>query len=285
MIRPLTLSLALLCSFFATHVAAQDGPAERDFAKRFLPKLQKVSPESVVYSEPGDPLQINFDREDGSDGPVTVNLHRMFQFCQTISPQECNAQMAEFIAEMRREPPGSKAENLRIIVRDASYLEYVENSVAGTSLIPVYRKIGDDLFAILALDAEQSISVIGQDTLKDMGLDGDEAWDRARRETLALILAFGENDDFGQGLVSFEGDEYVGSMALMRDQWAKVAARQGGKLAVAIPSDYFFLAVSVADGEELKQFKELAVELCQMASRCISPNVYRIRDGGWVIAE
>ena len=64
----------------------------------------------------------------------------------------------------------------------------------------------------------------------------------------------------------------------------EIADEIGPDLVAAAPTEQFALFTTLSD-DELDPFAELVREDCAMSARCISPNVYRFRDGQWVIAR
>ncbi len=273
-----------LAGAIAVPVAAQDGPDERAFAERYLPYARELLPGATITSEPGEPLQINVSIA-GEDGPQVINLHRVFARCQTLSRSECDSEVALFIAVLTREADAPRAENLRIIVRDVQYWGAMLEVMAKSESLPIYRQVGEDLYAMLALDAPDRISVIGGNTLDEMELDRDTAWQQAERQTRALFGDFPDPQQLARQPILYEGPEYVSSMMFDLAGWEAVAKDAGSDFVVGVPTDQFVLAAIIPEGEFLEEVKALNANECAAAPRCISPNLYRFRDGMWVIAD
>ena len=275
------LAAALLA---AAPAMAQTGPEARAFAQDALPQIRAAFPDAEIKQEPGEPLQINITRK-GETEPAMLNLHRVFGFCQNVPAEECEAELTGLIGMLARAPtsPEGEAVNLRLIVRDAEYWNYV----LGTKLdpLPPHRQIGDDLFAILVFDSPEAIALAPADKIAELGLSPENAWLFATRQTARIIPGMPETDARIEGLTVFQGEEYTGSMMAYPEQWAAIAAATGPDLAVIANSDQFVVAAVVPDGPELEKYRALAGEQCKLAPRCISPNVYRWREGRWVIAR
>lgn len=287
--KPTAIRLAFAALLAAMLVAgtpalAQTGSEARAFARDALPKIRAAFPDADVAQEPGEPLQINITRK-GETEPAVLNLHRVFGVCQNVPADRCEAELTELIGMLANAPktPEGEAANLRVIVRDAQYWNYV----LGTKLdpLPPHRQIGDDLYAILASDSPGAIALAPADKIAALGLSPENAWLFAERQTARIIPGLPEDGAKLDGLTVFQGDEYTGSMMAYSAQWEALAAANGPDLAVIANSDQFVVAAVVPDGEELEKYRGLAEEQCKLASRCISPNVYRWREGKWVIAR
>ncbi len=268
-------------SFPATGQSPSDA---RAFAERALVQFQEALPEAKFALEPNDPLQINVTDHPEWD-EAALNLHRLFGFCQTIDAQTCDAELTRLVLALTAPVDTASQSDLRIIVRDAAYWSYALAIADKNGEVPVHRQIGDDLFAILAIDSPQTIRVATSGDLEDFGVDESEAWQRAAEQTGLVIPPLPLNQDFSQGLIGFENEEYTGTMLIYLPQWAQIAERAGPELAVTITSDQLVVAGLLPDGQELDEFRTLVEQDCAAAPRCISPHVYRFRDGGWVIAD
>jgi hypothetical protein len=280
----LTILGTAVLSAQAGPVLAQDGAEEHAFAERFLPDLRAALPDAIVTSVPDDPLQFVIDTGE-DESPNIINLHRMFDLCQRISDAECRAELARFIAVMTREADAPLASNLRVIVRNAEYWSNVTAMMAETKTQPLHRRLGEDLYALLALDSADRIAVINAGALEDMGLKPEEAWARAEQQTRALFDSFPPSIELIRQPIVFEGPDYAGSMLFALAEWEALAADVGRELLVAAPSDQFMFAALVRDGEELDSIRRLVADDCAAAPRCLSPNAYRLRDGEWMIAK
>ncbi len=276
------LCAALLAA--TTPALAQTGPDARAFADAQLPGIRAAFPDAVVAQEPGEPLQINITRKGGTE-PVVINLHRVFGFCQNVPKPDCEAEVARLIAMMAKasDAPEGGAASLRIIVRDAQYWNYVLGT--GINPLPPHRRIGDDLYAILAFDSPEAIALAPADRIAELGLSEENAWLFAQRQTARIIPGLPEAGPRLDGLTVFQGEEYTGSMMAYPEQWEAIAAANGPDLAVIANSDQFVAAAVVPGGAELEKYRSLAEQQCKLAARCISPNVYRWREGRWVIAR
>ena len=282
--RPAMLTFLAALLLAGSPAQAQTGPEARAFAADALPTIRAAFPDAEIRQEPGEPLQINITRK-GETEPAVMNLHRVFGFCQNAAEADCEAEVAkliEMLAKASKSPEGEAA-NLRVIVRDGQYWNYV----LGTKLdpLPPHRQIGDDLFAILAFDSPEAIALAPADRIAELGLSPENAWLFAERQTARIIPGMPETGARIEGLVVFQGEEYTGSMMAYPERWEALAAATGPDLAVIANSDQFVIAAVVPDGADLERYRTLAADQCKLAARCISPNVYRWREGRWVVAR
>ena len=118
-----------------------------------------------------------------------------------------------------------------------------------------------------------------------MGLSTENAWLFAERQTARILPGLPEDGARIEGLTVFQGEEYTGSMMAYPDRWEALVAANGPDLAVIANSDQFVVAAVVPDGTELEKYRGLAEDQCRLSPRCISPNVYRWREGRWVVAR
>jgi hypothetical protein len=281
-----TAFLAFLVAALAavTPAFAQTGPEARAFAADALPKIRAAFPDAEITQEPGEPLQINITRT-GEKEPAVMNLHRVFGFCQNVARAECETELTGLIGMLAKASttPEGEAANLRLIVRDAEYWNYVVGSKLDP--LPPHRQIGEDLYAILAFDSPEAIALAPADRIAELGLSEENAWLFAERQTAKVIPGMPETGPRIEGLVVFQGEEYTGSMMAYPAQWAAIAEATGPDLAVIANSDQFVIAAIVPDGAELERYRGLAADQCKLAPRCISPNAYRWREGKWVVAR
>jgi hypothetical protein len=284
MLNFLSFLLPLAALLAAVPASAQDGPDERAFAQAALPQIRAAFPGAEFAMEPGEPLQINITRS-GEREPTVINLHRVFGFCGNAPEAECDGELARLIAVLAKAPQAAEPEaaRLRIIVRDAQYWNYVLGAMK--DFVPLHRQIGEDLYAIIAFDSAESIAIAPPKDIAGLGLSDENAFLFAIRQTEKIIPGLPEDGPRIEGLTVFQGEEYTGAMMAYPERWEALAAANGPDLAVIVNSDQFVVAAVVPDGPELERYRALAEDQCKLASRCISPNVYRWREGRWVIAR
>jgi hypothetical protein len=255
---------------------------ERKFAARLLPQLQAAAPDWELRVSADDPLTIELTQGDGQTG--TINLHRIYGFCQNAMPEECDQVASEFVSRISAERPEPTAADLRVIVRDQEYVDHVVRTLPDGNR-PPHRQIGDDLFAILAFDSPDTIALANEESLRALGLEGAAAWQLAEAQTKAILPPFPDGAGLAQNAVAFQEYEYLPSMLADTDAWRAIALAAGPDLFVTAVSDRFVFVAVLPDGPNLEEFKQVVREDCAAQERCISPNIYRFRDGRWVIAN
>ncbi len=105
--------------------AASDGDPE-SFAADMRKRLAVQMTGASVTADPEDPLSAKVTGGEWED--ASVNFHRIFQYCQSASAEDCAASKKEFIEKISKKPPALTKASLRLIVRDAQYLEYARSA-------------------------------------------------------------------------------------------------------------------------------------------------------------
>lgn len=82
--------------------------------------------------------------------------------------------------------------------------------------------------------------------------------------------------------MAYEDAPYLGSLVIDTNAWAKVAAAIGPDVFMTVVSDQFVFFGQMPDGAGLESFKKTVADDCAARQRCISPHLYRFRDGQWV---
>lgn len=262
------------------------GPAqanEEAFRADMIALLTKAYPD--VGFAPGDEA-LTVKAKGGGWEERMINLHRIYHFCRTAAVADCDAIRDEFAVNMGRTPDEATPASLRVIVRDSEYAGYFDELEAKEGKrLSIRRRIGEDLFALLASDGETTIASVGDETLADLGLSEEEAWDRAWRQTLVVLPAIPEPEKFGKQTFAFESEQYLASLTADLETWRKVSDVVGPDLFMTVVSDQFVFVGRMPDGPELEDFRKTVKEDCAAQPRCVSPNLYRFRGDRWVIAR
>ncbi len=279
MIRYLMAGLTLVLA-----APANAAGSEREFGLQMLERLRTAMPDGEFGISPDDPLAIEAKRPDVWD-EATINTHRIFGYCRTASADDCDAAAAEFVANISVRPPEPAASDLRVIVRDKAYVDYLLASQPAEDRRPVYRQIGDDLFAIIAFDGPNTIALALRSQLREIGMDDAAAWQLAMAQTKAVLPDLPSGASLAHNAIAFEEYEFLPSLLADTDAWRAIAQDAGPDMFATAVSDYFVFVGILPDGPDLERFKQTVSEDCAAQQRCVSPNVYRFRDGRWVIAE
>lgn len=259
-------------------------PSQSSFQRDMIKRIAKATGEKVVPAK-DDWQQVTIDR-GGPDKNLVINFGRIWQYCQSVPASDCETSKAHFVDATAKMPPPARREDLRLIVRDQVYVDYI--GTMGTPDKPFLvtkRQIGDDLYAILAVDGPETIALASPDTLKELGLSEAEAWDAADRQTRAKLPSLPAAEALLKQPTAFADGEYLGSLLTQRDSFEKIAAVVGPDLFATVVSDSFVFVATMPDGPQLEGFAESVRKDCAAQQRCISPHIYRFRNGQWRIAE
>ena len=282
--RMVFVILALLAIGAASAAFAAARP--RDLRSEMIARFARAMPGAVLTPSPDEPLTILFKRANGDEGQF--NLDNLAGYCRTASAADCRATKAEFVRKMSKPHPEPTPASLRLVVRGR---DYVDNLIADRAKSPEkgdfakFRQIGEDLFAVLAADGEDTVALVGDVTLRKLGLTGDRAWALAEAQTRAILPPLPKPANLRKSAVSFEDHEYLASMLIDLPAWEKLAAKVGPDLFVTVVAHQHVFVGRLPDGPGLERFKEAVAEDCAAQERCISPHVYRFRNGRWVIAK
>lgn len=273
------LALAMGTAARAQAVAVGD---EQQFSEDMLARFTEADRSSrFVIAEP---LVLSVEQRDGQQG--AVYLQRVFQFCLQASVADCGASKAIFVRYMMERPAPPSRANLRVIVRDTEYVDGAREiySRGNQATGPLTRPIGDDLHAMIASDSPTQIAIITTLILNDLGLTEEEAWEVAYVNTDAALPAIPTIEQLQANWVGYQLPEYAASLLANPEGWRVLALAVGPELFVTAVSDQIVMVGLLPAGAELEQFKQAVRDDCAAAERCISPNLYRWRDGLWVIA-
>lgn len=263
---------------------AQDDDAAREqaFTAGMLARLRTALPGAELRIVPGEPLTIRKGKDDAEDGGLFY-LNRIYEFCRNNNAEECEKVKADYVRKLTAPPPVAAQANLRVIVRDRQYLDYVLSIMKTPDTQPLYRQIGDDLFALLAIDSPEATSIANRATLSRLKLDEGTAWTLALRQTRDVLPPFPAARLARHQPVLFQDYEYLASLLAFADEWNAAAPTAGPDMFVTAVSDNLVFVGFLPHGPQLDKFRASVAADCKAQPRCITPNVYRLRDGRWVI--
>lgn len=284
----LTRSLLALCALVLLSVApAFAQGSEEQFRTAMIARLAKAMPGATLTLKPGDSLAVMV--KGGPWNEAQINLNRIYAFCQQASAADCETEKTQFVAVISEDPDKIEApEKLRLLVRDQQYVDSARGTGLGEKNGPdglIAEPLGGGLYAILAADAPKAYRMFTGKGLEDLHMGRGEAWALARRQTLALLPPLPEAFELRESAVIYQGHELGGSLLLDLPAWADLAKQVGPNLLVSVVSDDVVFVGIIADGPDLEKFRKAVEEDCTQQARCISPYVYRFRDGHWVMAE
>lgn len=265
-------------------LVATVAPDAEAFRSEILSRLQTAHP-AMTFSPGDEPLVISYRGGDADEG--SLNLHQAFAYCQSASPVDCEEDKKKIVTMVVKTAPEASRENLRIVVRDQQYVDYLEEmrrrSEDKASLVH-YRQVGDDLYALIAADGPQTIAMVGDKHLKELGMTVEEAWSLADRNTKAVLPPLPDPNRFKQEAIAFQDYEYLSALVSDLSYWGRVSETVGKDLFMTVVSDQFVFVGTMPD-EGVAKFRATVEEDCAAQPRCVSPNIYRFRDGRWIVAR
>lgn len=282
-----TRLIALGLGFLSWHCVAAPS-AEESFAADMRGRLEAQMRGAKLAPVEGEPLSLHREATNGfQEG--TINLHRIFGFCQNATAPECERVKSEFVRKILVGTPTLTRQSLRLMVRDAQYLDYIRQMQAQSddksNSLAVSKQIGDDLYAILASDSADTLAVVPPRELSTLKLTPDQAWAIAWKQTKAQLPEIPTDTTLATKPILFEGHDYGSALLIDAQAWTKLAELAGPDLFVTVVSDHVIFVGAMPDGARFTEFHKSVADDCAQQERCISPNIYRFREGRWVIAR
>lgn len=275
---------AMLCTLVLPVPARAEPADERRFAERILPKMREAIPSGSLRIKPGEPLAIEWNRGAGWDH-ATFFLYRIYDYCLNATAKDCEAATDDYVRGMSAPPGKETAQALRVIVRGEEYAATLRAFNWPDGNRPLVRPIGEGLYAIVAFDSPETTSIATQKRTEALGLNDESTWDIAIRQTRKNLPKL-DVDKLGAGeFIAYADIDYLASLLIETDDWAKISARAGPNLFVTAASDNLVLVGSISPGSDLEKLQQSVEEDCKAAPRCVSPHVYRFLDGHWVVAR
>jgi hypothetical protein len=281
--RPHVLLASGLALFIAAPAMAE---SEKAYQADMLARLHKAVPTATFTPQTDDPFAITITHGPDQMKEGTINLHRIFSYCQNAPKADCTAAKEEFVATLTAPVPVETKADLRVIVRDKEYRDYSLGLFAKEpGRAPLTRQIGDDLFEILAFDTPETIRLAGPEDLKKYTMSIEEAWALGEAQTAKIISPPPSPEDITKGTVSLEGPAYVASALVQKSAWESLAKSVGPDLFMTVVSDHFVFVGITPDGPNFDARAKAVKDDCKEQQRCVSPHIYRWRDGMWKIAR
>ncbi|TPE59532.1 hypothetical protein FJQ54_13710 [Sandaracinobacter neustonicus] len=281
MTRPVLL-LALAGLFAATSAACTPAVEAGPFGQEMLKRLREAYPDAGI--EQADALSATATLRDGN--VLTFNFDRVLEFCQTAAATDCAEQKQKFVQAAREAmvPQIVTRDNLRLVVRGADYLAEIARMGTANNPAPLQRPLSAGLGVVLMADFPTTARTVNSSDLQKLGVGDDEALRLARAQVLAALPEVPGSHELKDGaLVGIEA-EYVESLILRSDAWAKLDADTKGRMFIAVPGAGLLLVGLDADAGG-KELTDILAKLYSESPRPISPLAYRWRNGGWKAVE
>lgn len=263
-------------------IAAAAPAGEEAFRAEVLGELRKAHP-GERFGLGAEPLVIVLRPGSGEEGGV-LNLHNLYEHCRNAPAAECAASRAEWARKVLIAPPAVTRASLRLLVRRQDYVDYLaaQKSKDGAGAMFTGRRIGEDLHLLLAADGPDTITMVGTRQLAALGMTEAEAWAAAEANMAAITGALPTRDKLQAGVVGFGALPYGSAILGRLAHWSEVADEGGPALfATAVSDD--FIVIGFLRETDVGKLARSARDNCKAAPRCISPHVYRLRDGQWRI--
>src|SRR5690606_9417433 len=88
-----------------------------------------------------------------------------------------------------------------------------------------------------------------------------------------------------ESAIAYEDEEYLTSLLVDLSAWEEIAREVGPDMFITAVSDQFVLVATMPAGKNLEDFRRTVADDCAAQERCISPDIYRFREGKWVVAD
>jgi hypothetical protein len=273
MIRQAIAGMALMVA-----ASGQAATGEREFAEQMIERMRAAGSTLDLRVSERDPLIIEMTY-DGAEESDDFDLHTFYKVCAEASPEYCDRFLDSMVSLATTMPPALTAENLRVVVRQRDYLDRVGPRR------PLSRQIGEDLFALLAFTSADLIVFANRQDLRALGLDAAAAWQLAGEQTRAELPELPTDVDLAEHVIGYEDYDLLPSLLAQTAGWRGIARKAGPDLFATATSDASVWVGMMPDGPRFEELKRVVRSECEALTECISPNVYRFRDGRWVIAE
>lgn len=161
-------------------------------------------------------------------------------------------------------------------------VEYLESS--GGRVAVVHEHLAGDLWIIYALDLPEAIKTLRPETQQQLGLNMTElrtlACDNLRR-ILPEIARHGS----GSWYCLTAGGDYVASILLLDEVWARLADSVEGDIVAGVPARDVLLFTGSRSREEIDAIKQRTREIEQTGDHVISQTLLRRVSGTWKVFE
>jgi hypothetical protein len=167
--------LALLFALFVLATPALAQTTEADFTRAMAERFRAALPNRAV--EIPAPLQLRISNEGD---PAEVNVGRLFNYCASSTPAECDSALDHFVAAMAEgletlDAPITR-EQLRVAVRPTEYCDSLRPSAGSAAPATLVRPFGSDLCSVLMADYPTRMRGVIDEDLRALGLEPEAAW-------------------------------------------------------------------------------------------------------------
>jgi hypothetical protein len=273
--------LALFFLGIASAASATERPTQDSLTRDMAARIRQALPNHEV--ETTGPLTLRLMRPGGAG--TTVNLDRVWRVCQTGDAEACEGSIANFVGaahELVSNPDFTRAQ-LRVMVRSEQYCMEIRRIYSERQRAAQTRSLPGALCVVLVADAPNTMRVLGDDDLADLGLASADAWSMGERQTLANLPS-PTSLTFENGLAVVAERDYVPSLILASDGWRSLAAAHGDVL-MAVPKDGVMIVLRASETGDLSRLRQFVADDFANGERGISPDLFRWTEQGWAVAR
>lgn len=279
----------MLAGLLAATGAVAQAPDDPDGFTSAVASLLKVDGLSDAVRITG-PLTLEVSLASG--GRIQINLDRTYGACRA-EPTKCGVLVnnlikgaEDVVRQAHTQGPAVVVmpEALRAVLKPESYIR--ENpAVAQLGIMIKVPGLPDGLRALLFADQTMTTRLVGTQEIERIHLSAAAASAAALRN-MAAVLGPTDQAIVGvppQRIGMLTGNPYEASRLLLHDDWAKVSARFGGHLIVAVPSAEQLIYGEGGNPEVVRAMSAMAHEAFARSERGISPSVFAWQPKGWTV--
>lgn len=274
---------SFICLAFLCACNAHATEPQRDFSEGMLASIRAHVPNREMRISADDPLAIEV-AASGDFEEAVINLHRIYGFCEHAAAKDCEEIKSEFIDKIGLVPSRPTRSGLRLIVRDQQYIDYLSARIP-MGKRPIFKAIGQGLYSLLAFAGSDTIQLANADLLQEVGIDESDAWTLAWTQTKAILPEIPVAELKAGKPVAFQDYEFLASLLADTEQWTKIVREAPPDMFATVVADNFVFVAFMPSGPRLNDFAQTVRDDCLAQPRCISPYIYRFKNGRWEIAK
>lgn len=233
---------------------------------------------------------IVIDENDGAKISVYASRKldlRLENFASQMNAPRANRprELQKYLAMIREAITGHdpfKPEALRIIVRTTAAVDEFENETAlnGVKNHVVRRVLVGNLEEVIVADSSTSIAFMPIGRLKDLNLEGPNAFEIARQNTSELAKTAIWSDDNGVLTARLDG-AYEASLLGVDALWPAMEAQLGGPLAIIVPNRGKLIVARADKPQDMSRLQLIANQASDDPHQ-ISNKIYLRQENHWI---
>jgi hypothetical protein len=223
-------------------------------------------------------------------GDLKVNLDRVYDFCRHDA-QACTGAVETYVkgaAEAYQTATSAPTQDaVRLVVRTETYARDVQASLGADAPALQPKPFVEGLVTLPVLDSPRSVRMLSIEDNRKLNLSAAEVYQlglsnlRAALKPLSDIVKAVHAGEIGQ----IAGNAYDSSRLLLHDDWAPLAAAQGGILIVVAPAPDALFYLGDDSPKALDALRTLAADIAKRAPRPLSSVPLRWTQSGWEIVR